>query len=158
MGHSSARCPLGAGFLVADRLTGLAGEVAGLVVAAVGVGATLNIDTCNERVALQPGGTDAPRLVGLGQALCSSATRPVGVQARVHTVFVNASLVRRAVIVHSTLRSVTLAVGVSSVALGASTDRVVNSGCALGLGCAGVLHDARVDAIFVDAGLVHGTL
>ena len=65
------------------RTTGLAYEVASLVLATIIVCPTLNVDTRHQRIALQPCGADTPSLVELHQALCSSATGAVSAETRV---------------------------------------------------------------------------
>jgi hypothetical protein len=142
----------------ADWGAGLAGEVAGLVVPTVIVGPAFHVDTCDERVALQACGTDAPRPVELHQALSPAAAGLVRIQAGIQAVLVDTGLVHGAVVVHPALRPVALAVRVAPVALRTSANRVVHTSRALRLWCARVLHDAGVDAVLVDAGLVHGAL
>jgi hypothetical protein len=155
---SPARGSLGTGAGAAHRATGLTDVVTDLVSAAVGVSATLHVDTGNEWVALEAGSADTPGLVEVHLTLCTAATGPVRVQAGVHTVLLHAGLVDRTVIIDPALGSVALAVRIPSVALRTGADRVVHPGHALGLWGARVLHDARVDAVLLDASLVHGTL
>ena len=157
MGDSPAGRALSTGVRATHRSTCLAGEVAPLVLPAVVVSAALDVDACNEWVALKAGGTDAPSLVGLHPTLGPPATWTVRVEAGVEAVLVETSLVERAVIVDPTLWSVALAVGVPTVAFRTGTDWVMHPRCTLSLGCARVLHDAGVDAVLIDAGLVHGT-
>ena len=151
------RSPLRTSIWLADRVAGLAGEVASLIRWTIIVCPALHVDTCNQWVALETDGTDASCLVVLSQTLRTSTTWSLGVQARIDTVFVDAGLVQWAVIVHPALRPVALSVRISSVALGTGAHRVMHSCCALRLWCTWVLHDARVDAVLVDARLVHGT-
>lgn len=158
MVDASAGGSLGAGVRPAHGPAGLAGVVAGLVRPAVTVGATLHIDTCNQWVALETNGTDAASLVEVDLTLCTTTTRPVSVEAGIQAILVDAGLVHRTVVVNPALRSVALAVGVATIALGTRAHRVVHPGGALGLRGAGVLHDARVDTVLVDASLIHGTL
>ena len=140
-----------------DRVTCLAGVVASMIRWTIIVCAALHIDTCNQRVALKTHSTDASRLVVFHQTLCTSATRSFGVQARIQAILVDTGLVQWAVIVHPALRPVALSVRISSVALGTRAHRVMHSCCALRLWSTWVLHDARVDAVFIDASFVHGT-
>ena len=158
MGDSPAGGALSAGVRATHRATCLAGVVTPLVLPAVVVSAALDVDACNEWVALEAGGTDAPSLVRLHPTLGPPATWTVCVEAGVQAVLVDARLVKGAVIVDPTLWSVALAVGVPAVALRTGAYWVMHPRCTLGLGCARVLHDAGVDAVLIDAGLVHGTL
>ena len=158
MGDSSAGGALSAGVRATHWSTRLAGVVAPLVLPAVVVSAALDVDACNEWVALEAGGTDAPSLVGLHPTLGPPATWTVCVQAGVEAVLVDTGLVEGAVVVDPTLWSVALAVGVPAVALRTGTYWMMHPCCTLSLGCARVLHDAGVDAVLIDAGLVHGTL
>ena len=119
--------------------------------------AALHVDACNERVALETDSADASRLVVFHQTLCTSAARSFSVQARIQAILVDTGLVQRAVVVDPTLRSVALAVRISPIALRTSAYRMVHSCSALGLWSTWVLHDARVDAVFVDTSFVHGT-
>jgi len=141
----------------ADRVACLAGVVASLIRWTIIVCAALHIDACNQRVALQTDSTDASRLVVFHQTLCTSATRSIGVQARIQAILVDTGLVQWAIVVDSTLRSVALSVRISPIALRACAHWMVHPCSALSLWGTWVLHDARVDAVFIDASFVHGT-
>ena len=141
----------------ADRVACLAGVVASLIRWTIIVCAALHIDACNQRVALQTDSTDASRLVVFHKTLCTTAARSVSVQARIQAILVDAGLVQWAVVVDPALRPVALAVWVSPIALRTSAYRMVHTCSALGLWSTWVLHDARVDAVFIDASFVHGT-
>lgn len=141
----------------ADRVACLAGVVASLIRWTIIVCAALHIDACNQRVALQTDSTDASRLVVFHQTLCTSATWSFGVQARIQAILVDTGLVQWAVVVDPTLRSVALAVRISPIALRACAHWMVHPCSALSLWGTWVLHDARVDAVFIDASFVHGT-
>lgn len=122
-----------------DWAAGLRYEVTGLVLPAVLVSPALHTDTGHQGVALQALATHTLGLVELHQALGPAATWTVRVQTRVETVLVDAGFVERTVSVSATLRSVALAVGISSVALRTGADWVVDPGGALGLRGAGVV-------------------
>lgn len=94
----------------------------------------------------------------LSDALGSSATGPVRVEAGVKAVLIDAGLVDWAVIVSATLWSVALAVGVSPIALGTGAHWVVGARSALRLGRTLIAHNTRVNAALVDAGLALGTV
>jgi len=96
--------------------------------------------------------------VELHKTFCASTTGSVSVGARVDAVLVDAGPVDWTVIVDTAFRSVALCVRISSVALWAGTDRMVESGRAPGLWGTRVLHDAGIDASLIDAGLCHGAL
>ena len=119
--------------------------------------AALHVDACNERVALETDSADASRLVVFHQTLCTSAARSFSVQARIQAILVDTGLVQRAVVVDPTLWPVALSVGVSPIALRTRAHWMVHSCSALSLWGTWVLHDARVDAVFIDASFVHGT-
>jgi hypothetical protein len=119
--------------------------------------AALHIDACNERVALKTHSTDASRIVVFHKTLCTSAARSFGVQARIQAILVDTGLVQWAVVVDPTLRSVALAVRISPIALRTCAHWMMHPCSALSLWSTWVLHDARVDAVFIDASFVHGT-
>lgn len=81
--------------------TRLAGELAGLVVAAVIVCLALDADTGDQRVTLQSHGADATCLVEVDAAFGAAAARLVSCCARVQAVFVDTRLVQRTVIVNA---------------------------------------------------------
>ena len=151
------RSPLRTSIQLADRVAGLAGEVASLICWTIIVCPALHVDTCNQWVALETDGTDASCLVVLSQTLRTSTTWSLGVQARIDAVFVDTGLVQWAIVVDSTLRSVALSVRISPIALRACAHWMVHPCSALSLWGTWVLHDARVDAVFIDASFVHGT-
>ena len=155
-GHTGGVLGTGAG--QTDGAAGLRDEVTGLVLPAVLVSPTLHTDTGHQGVALQAGAADTFSLVELHQTLRPAATGLCGVEAGVETVLGDASFVEGTVSVGPTLRPVTLAVGVPSVALRTGADRVVGPGGALGLGGAGVVEQAGVNTVLVDTGLATGTL
>lgn len=117
----------------------------------------LHVDACNERVALKTDSTDASRLVVFHQTLCTSAAWSFCVQARIQAILVDTGLVQGAVIVDPALRPVALAVRISPIALRTCAHWMVHPCSALSLWGTWVLHDARVDAVFIDASFVHGT-
>ena len=94
----------------------------------------------------------------LHQALGPTPTRLGRVKTGVQTVLVDASFVERTVGVGSTLRSVALAVRVTSVAFRTGANRMVSPGGALRLGGAGVVNNARVYAVLVNTGLALRTV
>ena len=136
-GHTGGVLGTGAG--QTDGAAGLGDEVTGLVLPAVLVCPALHTDTGHQGVALQALTAHTLGLVELHQALGPPATRAVRVEARVETVLVDAGFVEGTVSVGATLRSVTLTVRISSVALRTGADWVVGPGGALGLGGAGVV-------------------
>ena len=71
------------------RTTGLAYEVASLVLATIIVCPALNVDTRHQRITLQPCGADTPSLVELHQTLRSSATGAVSAETRVQTILID---------------------------------------------------------------------
>ena len=87
------RSPLRTSIWLADRVAGLAGEVASLIRWTIIVCPALHVDTCNQWVALETDGTDASCLVVLSKTLRTSTTWSLGVQARIDTVFVDAGLI-----------------------------------------------------------------
>ena len=96
-------------------LTRLAGEVTLLVLATVLVCPALHIDTGHQGVTLETSRAHTLGGVELYNALSSSATRPVRVEAGVEAVLIDAGLVDRTVVVSATLRSVALTVGVTPI-------------------------------------------
>ena len=154
---SSAGGSLRTGVRSTDRVASLAGVVASLIRWTIIVCATLHIDACNQGVALKTDSADASRLVVFHKTLCTTAARSVSVQARIQAILVDAGLVQWAVVVDPALRPVALAVWVSPIALRTSAYRMVHTCSALGLWSTWVLHDARVDAVFVDTSFVHRT-
>ena len=56
------------------------------------------------------------------------------------------------------LTSITLSIGVSSISFGTSAHRVMRPGSARSLARARVLHNTRIDTVFVDTGLILWTL
>ena len=140
-----------------DRVTCLAGVVASMIRWTIIVCAALHIDACNQWVALKTHSTDASCLVVFHLTLCTSAARSFGVQARIQAILVDTGLVQWAVVVDPTLWPVALAVRISPIALRTSAHWMVHSCSALSLWGTWVLHDARVDAVFIYASFVHGT-
>ena len=115
MVDASTRGVLGTRVRPTHGLTRLAGEVTLLVLATVLVCPALNIDTGHQGVTLETSRAHTLGRVELNNALSSSATRPVRVEAGVEAVLIDAGLVDRTVVVSATLRSVALTVGVTPI-------------------------------------------
>ena len=139
MANAGARGVLGTRVWPTHGLTRLTGEVALLVLATVLVCPALHIDTRHQGVTLETSGAHTLGRVELNNTLSSAAAGPVRVEARVEAVLIDAGLVDRAVIVGATLRSVALAVRISSVALRTGADWVMGPGGALSLWGTGVV-------------------
>lgn len=75
------------------------------------------------------------------------------VDTRIDALFVLAGLVRGAVVVAAAANDAAALVGIASVATQAAALSPVGLDVALGIGAAGVVDQARVDAVAVDAGL-----